>query len=143
MISHHLILNFAVALFLVGCLFAFLYLWWVDHRRLDRLEELLRIRGIKILLLAMLSWTGVSHAEVHRNHAVRLSFLRHHGLSHTPIGCQVDHIQPLHCGGPDVVANLQLICGEYLREKERAEPHCNTLPAWLIEHPCAFPSCVR
>lgn len=35
----------------------------------------------------------------------------------TPVGCQVDHIQPLGCGGKDVIDNLQLLCGEALQVK--------------------------
>lgn len=39
----------------------------------------------------------------------------------TPPGCEVDHIVPLAKGGADVPANMQLLGGEALREKEATE----------------------
>jgi HNH endonuclease len=59
--------------------------------------------------------------KIKRSAAARHAFLRAQGLARTPRGCQVDHIVPLAKGGPDVPANMQLLCGEALREKEANE----------------------
>ena len=61
------------------------------------------------------------HGRIQRSSAVRRRFLKAHGLTHTPTGCQVDHIVPLAKGGADELANLQLLCGAALEEKERRE----------------------
>ena len=72
----------------------------------------------------------------HRSGVERSRLLRAHGLRRTPIGCQVDHCVPLHCGGPDKRTNMQLICGELLKEKERVERDCQAVVPWLALHPC-------
>jgi hypothetical protein len=59
--------------------------------------------------------------RIKRSSSARERFLLAHGLAHTPPGCQVDHVVPLAKGGPDVPSNMQLLCGEALREKEAAE----------------------
>ena len=62
-----------------------------------------------------------SHGRIKRSSTARMEFLRSQGLARTPVGCQVDHIVPLSKGGPDVPGNMQLLCGEALREKEATE----------------------
>ena len=62
-----------------------------------------------------------SKGHIERSSAARMSFLRSNGLTHTPTGCQVDHIVPLAKGGADSPSNMQLLCGAALREKERTE----------------------
>jgi hypothetical protein len=62
-----------------------------------------------------------SHGMIKRSSSARATFLRFHGLHHTPAGCQVDHVVPLSKGGPDIPGNMRLLCGEALRAKERTE----------------------
>lgn len=61
------------------------------------------------------------HGRLRRSSAARMHFLRSHGLTRTPRGCQVDHVVPLAKGGADSPANMQLLCGASLREKESNE----------------------
>jgi 5-methylcytosine-specific restriction endonuclease McrA len=56
-----------------------------------------------------------NHGRIKRSSSAR------DGLTRTPPGCQVDHIIPPVKGGADVPANMQLLCGEALREKEATE----------------------
>jgi HNH endonuclease len=63
--------------------------------------------------------TGASSAAP----APAKSFLTSKELKHTPSGCQVDHVVPLAKGGKDDPSNMQLLCGEELKAKERAELH--------------------
>ena len=63
-------------------------------------------------------------SKTKRSSSVRRAFLKSQGLTHTPPGCQVDHIIALSCGGKDDLSNLQLLCGEALREKESREQEC-------------------
>jgi hypothetical protein len=65
--------------------------------------------------------TRDSQGRIKRSSSARKRFLLAHGLTRTPPGCQVDHVIPLAKGGPDVPANMQLLCGEPLREKETTE----------------------
>jgi HNH endonuclease len=62
-----------------------------------------------------------SHGRIKRSWSARKRFLLAHGLIRTPPGRQVDHVVPLGKGGSDVPANMQLLCGEALREKEASE----------------------
>jgi hypothetical protein len=59
--------------------------------------------------------------QIVRSSSARRRFLQGLGLTRTPPGCQVDHVIPLAKGGPDVPANMQLLCDEALREKEATE----------------------
>jgi len=59
--------------------------------------------------------------RIKRSSSVRQRFLRSVGLTHTPSGCQVDHVIPLAKGGPDRTENMQLLCGQALRVKEATE----------------------
>ena len=72
--------------------------------------------------------TGEYHChrsqDATRSSSVRRQFLKNQGLTSTPKGCQVDHIRPLSCGGADSLENLQLLCGEALKAKERTERQC-------------------
>jgi hypothetical protein len=62
-----------------------------------------------------------NHGRIKRSSSARERLLLAHGLTRTPPGCQVDHIIPPVKGGADVPANMQLLCGEALREKEATE----------------------
>ena len=62
-----------------------------------------------------------SRGRIKRSSSARSRFLVAHGLTRTPPGCQIDHIVPPAKRGPDVLANMQLLCGETLREKEATE----------------------
>jgi len=44
-----------------------------------------------------------------RNPEVKKRFLKQKVLKRTPVGKAVDHIKPLIDGGPETVANMQLI----------------------------------
>lgn len=44
-----------------------------------------------------------------RNPEVRKRFLKKKGLKRAPVGKQVDHIVAIEDGGPDTVANMQLL----------------------------------
>lgn len=78
------------------------------------------------LLCAVPAWT--------RDHAVRAAFLKAHGLTRTPAGCQIDHVVSLHLGGEDTVENLCLLCGNRLAVKEWAERREVTLRFWLRDN---------
>ena len=56
-----------------------------------------------------------------RSSSARRAFLKSKGLTHTPNGCQVDHITPLAKGGTDDPSNMQLLCGDALKAKEATE----------------------
>lgn len=88
---------------------------------------------ILVVLLVGLLLSSDAHAGTKRSAAVRRAYLKSIGLSHTPTGCQVDHVIPLSCGGPDVVENLQLLCGPSLRAKEHAERDCRWFKEWQKE----------
>ena len=61
-----------------------------------------------------------SNGKIKRSAAARHAF-RERTSSRAPPGCQVDHVIPLAKGGPCVPANMQLLCGEALRDKEATE----------------------
>lgn len=94
-----------------------------------------------------------------KNEVYRLYELKthHSGWCAGPHGCSVDHVVPLECGGPDVVANLfpQKGDGPYNQEdKNRLENLCHKLvcakkitpaegqswfmPDWRIEYDKRF-----
>ena len=62
-----------------------------------------------------------SDGHIKRSSSARRQFLKSQGLDHTPAGCQVDHVTPLSKGGRDDPGNMQLLCGDALRAKERSE----------------------
>jgi 5-methylcytosine-specific restriction endonuclease McrA len=62
-----------------------------------------------------------SHTKIKRSSSARRAFLKSKGLTHTPKGCQVDHIKPLAKGGKDEPDNMQLLCGDALKQKEATE----------------------
>lgn len=62
-----------------------------------------------------------SRGRIKRSSSARRTFLKSQGLTHTPRGCQVDHVTPLARGGADTPANMQLLCGDALKAKERRE----------------------
>jgi HNH endonuclease len=62
-----------------------------------------------------------SHGRILRSSAARMRFLHMHHLTHTPRDCQVDHVKPLALGGADDPSNMQLLCGETLKAKEKSE----------------------
>jgi len=62
-----------------------------------------------------------SHGRIKRDSSARRTFLKSKGLTHTPKGCQVDHIVPLAKGGKDTPNNMQLLCGGALKAKEATE----------------------
>lgn len=83
-----------------------------------------RYLALCLTVLVLMSVSADAGQHIKRSSAVRRAFLTQHGLTRTPKGCQVDHIQPLSCGGADALSNLQLLCGEALRQKERTERQC-------------------
>lgn len=95
-------------------------------------------RIVPVVVVLLLSAPAFGYS---RSAALRHRFLRSLGLSRTPAHCQVDHWNPLHCGGTDTMGNLRLTCGAYEQAKEQAERDCATLPAWQAEHPCVTPEC--
>jgi hypothetical protein len=62
-----------------------------------------------------------SQGRIKRSSSARRAFLKSKGLSHTPLGCQVDHTIPLGKGGKDEPSNMQLLCGDALKAKEATE----------------------
>jgi len=86
---------------------------------------------IAVLFFAALAFSveGIV-VERGRDPAVARAYLKSINLTKTPKGCQVDHVIPLHCGGPDIVENLQLICGPSLKAKEKYERNCETFKEW-------------
>lgn len=88
---------------------------------------------LKLCIGAVLFVVSLSSSVEARSSTVRKHYLASLGLTKTPKGCQVDHIIPLHCGGPDAVANLQLICGPSLKAKEVAERKCERFNLWKQE----------
>jgi len=53
--------------------------------------------------------------------SLRSAFLKSKSLKRTPKGCQVDHRKPLAKGGKDEPSNMQLLCGDALKQKEATE----------------------
>lgn len=74
-----------------------------------------------------------------RRSSVRRAFLKSQGLKTVPKGAQIDHKQPLLCGGEDTLSNLWLLDGQLLEEKEGLERQgrCNEIREWLKKHPQA------
>jgi hypothetical protein len=60
-----------------------------------------------------------SRGRIKRSSSARRHFLRSQGFTHTPPGCQVDHVVPLAKGGADTPANMQLLCGDPAPDAER------------------------
>ncbi len=59
-----------------------------------------------------------SRGRIERSSSERQKFLKSQGLTHTPPGYQVDHINPLSKGGPDKASNMQLIPKDSPKEKD-------------------------
>lgn len=59
--------------------------------------------------------------KVKRSAKARMEFLKSIGLTKTPKGYEVDHIIPLHQGGPDTPNNMQLLTIEEHKEKTKKE----------------------
>jgi len=91
-----------------------------------------------LCVLPTFAWAGEARSSTVRRH-----FLNRLGLTHTPKGCQVDHWKALACGGKDEIANLRLICGDYMVRKEKIEQQCDALPAWIKANPCERNICIR
>jgi hypothetical protein len=79
-----------------------------------------------ILLLALLSGSRIA-AWPMRDAKVSAEFKRANpcpanGATRGPCpGYEIDHVQPLKCGGPDAVSNLQWLTIEEHKAKTRAE----------------------
>ena len=82
-----------------------------------------------IVIIVVLFFAALAFSA-DRDPAVARAYLKSINLTKTPKGCQVDHVIPLHCGGPDIVENLQLICGPSLKAKEKYERNCETFKEW-------------
>jgi len=97
-------------------------------------HTLLRLVGIGALSVLSL---GMTPHHSTRHAWVRAAFLKAHGLTHTPKGCQCDHRIPLHCHGPDTIDNLRLVCDADLKIKEHLERQCESpeFKEWLKWHP--------
>lgn len=89
-------------------------------------------RLILVFVVFFLS-VAIASAEA-RKSKVRRAFLKSQGLTHTPKGCQVDHIVSLQHGGADDLSNLCLVCGNKLPVKEWAERRPETLRLWLRDN---------
>ncbi len=50
--------------------------------------------------------------KVDRSQSAKSEFLRQRGLTKTPPGYQIDHVQPLNKGGADTPQNMQLLTKE-------------------------------
>jgi len=87
-----------------------------------------------LLLVMFLLMSSVVWAGEQRSSTVRRQFLARFGLTHTPPGCQVDHVVSLEHGGKDNLSNLCLICGDKLFVKEWAERRPDTLRYWLRDN---------
>lgn len=88
---------------------------------------------MKILCLLVGLFFSPLLAEA-RDAKVRAAFLKAHGLTRTPPGCQIDHLVPLMFNGADAAHNLCLVCGERLVAKEKAERDLSDLEAWFAQN---------
>lgn len=93
------------------------------------MTKLVAIALLFVLLSATFTWAGEA-----RKSKVRRQFLHSLGLTHTPKGCQVDHVVSLMHGGKDEIGNLCLVCGDKLPVKEWAERRPETLRLWLHDN---------
>jgi hypothetical protein len=90
---------------------------WKGVSSSERERQLERKRLAKRIPMCRVTTVGTSNGAYQRGRG----FLLAHGLTRTPPGCQIGHTVPLAKGGADVPANMQLLCGEGLREKEATE----------------------
>jgi hypothetical protein len=85
---------------------------------------------IRFALAAWLAWLamqGPADASPGRSHAARAEFKRlnpcpANGAARGPCpGWEIDHVQPLKCGGPDTVSNMQWLTVADHKAKTKSE----------------------
>ena len=104
---------------------------------------LLFLFAVFLLSLWLEFWAYESTDTAHaRDSSVRAAFLKAHGLTKTPAGCQVDHLMPLMFNGDDALGNLCLVCGDRLIAKEKAERDLSDLEEWFKENADHPPDCI-
>ena len=92
----------------------------LSHRRAGRLAILASV-------LLCLGLVGSADAKPNRSHAARAEFTAANPCPATGKprgkcpGWEVDHVQPLKCGGPDKPANMQWLTVAEHRAKTKAE----------------------
>ena len=117
----------AAAIIIIAVMFFAVLAFSAEHECISQ-----AFGGIVSFDCSMLPSNVASEAvtEHKRDPAIARAYLKSNNLTRTPKGCQVDHVIPLHCGGPDIVENLQLICGPSLKAKEKYERNCETFKEW-------------
>lgn len=62
-----------------------------------------------------------SHGKIARSESAKHVFLKEHGYSEDPAGCEVDHVLPLYAGGDDTPVNMQLLSTAERRVKTKSD----------------------
>lgn len=91
-----------------------------------------RAVAVAVLMALATAWPAAD-ARPHRSHAVRAEFMRQHPCpangatrGNCP-GWEIDHRQPLKCGGPDSTENMQwLTVQEHKAKTAREAKSCRT-----------------